>query len=224
MTIAKDSITIIQDIDNFIKNIKNKIFGGTIYHSGDIPKFSGLGVYNTAYTSQTTYTALQNPEALPSGNLEALSKVKVDVVTQGKDDVCSAPIVFNVLKEMVYNLTRVRKFQSRWYHKTGDTQALMGTVEGKAVFSKSFSALPAYNEKLNSKCVGWTRSVNDSLQQISVPELQKDTIMSANAMTTFLNKLDSEWDRTYNNQVEYKLYSCHNNCHDNCHSSGRGRR
>lgn len=224
MAIAKDSITIIKDVDNFVANIKSKIFGETIYHSGNIPKFSGKALYNTSHVSTATYVALQDPEAVPSSNLEALSKVKTNVIVQSSDEVCSAQKVYDILKNMVYNLTRVRKFQSRWYHKTGKTQTLISERSGKAVFAKSLSGLPAYKEVMSSKCIGWTRSVNNSLQQITVPTLTQNTIMSANTMTTFLNKLDSEWNRTYNNTINYTLYSCHNNCHDNCHSSGRGRR
>jgi len=225
MTIKADNLMEIKDVNIFITNITNMALSGSLYNSGNVPKFTKTTTYNTGYGNNWSATCLSQPEAVPSADLTNAAKVKpTTTAIQNKDEVIKGKVVYDTLVNIVQQLTCIRNFNSKWYHRSGGSTSLIETVTGKAIFASSLSTLPTYEQADSAKRYGWTRSVNSSLQEVEVNNpLTTDTICTATDINKFYNDLSNAWNAATKNTIEYNLYSCHYNCHDNCYNN-RSRR
>lgn len=227
MPTQDEKVTQVAFAQQFLNNVNSIILAGA-YHNGSIPHFSGTTVYNPSYNNANTYTAYSNPQAVPTSDLDSAGSAAAGADISGigvKEDIVRGATVYNVLYEAIRRLTRVRNFTSNWYHKTNTSFALVNSVSGKAVFKESLPGIAGFPGADNTPNAGWSRTINDTLQPISVANsgVVHDNVMRANEVNNFFTNLNNAWAETAANAVGYTFYSCHNNCHchGNCDSRSR---
>lgn len=231
MPVKKDLITPASIVNQFVNNVNAIILNGSKDKTNP-PRFSGTGYYNNAYTNPNVAAAFSNPPAIPVDDLDFNSTAIGSTAGVGavKSTITGADI-YSTLSEIVRKLTRVRNFNSTWYHKTQGSYTLMSYITGKATFKETLPPVPGVNNVDNTATSGWTRSVNGkSTQAVTVnnPGVVKGSAIVATTINTFFDNLNKSWAAVTENDIQYVFYSCHNNCHSNCHSSchssGRSRR
>ena len=207
---------------NFSTNVVDAIFAGA-YHNANVPLFGGKVYRNTSYYAADSVLAFSAPEAIPQQDLDAPVAPAANTGLTGEK--ITGATVYTALTNVVANLSRVRNFNSYWYHQNNGSFSLVETKSGKAVFKPHFDALPAYSAVNSTAVAGRTRSVNVPLQAINVDDstVKAGKIASAANIITFFNNLKTAWSTASANAITYQLYTCHRNCHNNCHGS-RGRR
>lgn len=220
-------------VNQFVSNVNNIILANAVTQS-NVPRFSGTVYYNYDITVTTTSVAFSNPQAIPPNDLDFSTNAGISNVQIGtKGNHILGSTMYNVLKEIVKRLTRVRNFSSSWYHRTQTSYTLVNSVSGKAMFKETLPSITGTSGiRDNSATSGWNRSINGSaIQNIEFtnnPGISKNGLITANVINQFFTNLNNYWAAAAGNRITYTLYSCHNNCHNNCHdschSSGRSRR
>lgn len=220
--IAGDKIKPGDMASSFSANVVATILANT-FHSTNVPYFSGTVYRNSSYQGNDNVAAFADPAAVPLQDLDAYAEPIANIGTAGER--VTGATVYTALTSIVTGLSRVRNFNSYWYHQNNASFSLVATKSGKAIFKPSLAALPVYSAIGSSAVAGWERDVNIPLQTINVDgsDIQAGKAASAANIVAFFNRLKAAWTSASVNAITYKLYTCHRNCHNNCHGS-RGRR
>lgn len=211
-------------IDNFKNNLLSAMMSGVV-QSTNIPRFSG---------SAGPFTS---PAALPANQIAMYSDPTVNI----SSDEVSASNTYNALKVIVDGLTRIRYFTSNWYFQTNNSQGLVNSISGTALFNATIPSLPTYNagRKANGYS-GWARTIAGTGAGVATNAAARITsslsvanpmvinnVVNASNLTprtltaTFFNNLFNAWASNRNNRITYNFYTCHSNCHASCNPRSR---
>lgn len=223
-----ESTCFISNIKAYMDAMKNAARSGT-YSSSNVPRISGSVKYNPSSTNATQYTAVSNPAAVITSDLESFNVVNnITSTPQEIDQTMDATTILNAFRSLVTNMSRVHNFSSTWNHTSSSGNYLVGSTSGKALFKTGLSNGTSGSTTANRASTKYTRTVpgtfyaNTNTSYDSL--VAKDNIISAGNMKNLMQTLYNNWLNNINNKFTYQIWTCHYNCHSNCHSSGRGRR
>lgn len=222
--------SIIGAINDFNDRVIKKAYNMATYHKGNYPKFSGTANYGNNNTGTTGFT---NPTAIPNDQLGDKSIPSLSI----NDTKIIASTLWNAMMNVTKSLSKIRKFDSYWYHReqlatnksdsTGGTRVLKNSISGCAVFNNSLPGVPGGSDALSGKSEFWTRSGSTtvSLAPTKDTNFAAGKPITAKSFNDAVNNCYNEWyNKCYNaNKLTYTYYTCHLNCHGNCHNS-RSRR
>lgn len=197
-------------------NVINPITSN-VYHSGNIPYFSGTGYPAVNPSDLISQSTVRSDAAYALNNLSGT----IDAST-----------LINSLKSVCRVLGRVRPFHSYRYYGSGGAEVLQAESSGTAIFRNNLSPYnggkPARGNNGSTTsgpnyATDGTVNDNNNPSNMNTGSISSGNIVSASDLNRVISNMSNYISNSRLGTINYISYICHSNCHGSCYDS-RGRR